>query len=33
MAMFKMELLELLRKADGADVDFLREGYGCLPRR
>jgi hypothetical protein len=28
-----MDLLELLRKADGGDVDFLREGYGCSPRR
>jgi hypothetical protein len=26
VAVSKMELLELLRKADGADVDFLREG-------
>jgi putative transposase len=26
----KMELYELLRKADGADVDFLREGVRTL---
>ena len=30
MAVSKMELLELLRKADGADVDFLREGVRVL---
>jgi hypothetical protein len=29
----KMELSELLRKADGADVDFLREGSAPWPRR
>jgi putative transposase len=28
----KMELYELLRKADGADVDFLREGVRTLAR-
>jgi putative transposase len=26
----KMELYELLRKADGADIDFLREGVRSL---
>jgi hypothetical protein len=26
----KMELYELLRKAEGADVDFLREGVRTL---
>ena len=30
VAVSKMELLELLRKADGADVDFLREGVRVL---
>jgi putative transposase len=30
MAVTTMELLELLRKADGADVDFLREGVRVL---
>ena len=30
MAVSKMELLELLRKADGGDVDFLREGVRVL---
>jgi hypothetical protein len=33
MAVTAMELLELLGKADGADVDFLREGCGCWRRR
>jgi hypothetical protein len=33
MAVTTMELLALLRKADGGDVDFLREGCGCSPRR
>ena len=33
MAVTTMDLLELLRKADGADVDFLREACGCSPRR
>jgi hypothetical protein len=33
MAVTTMDLLELLRKADGADVDFLREGCGCWLRR
>jgi hypothetical protein len=28
-----MELYELLRKAEGADVDFLREGCAPSPRR
>jgi len=28
-----MELYELLRKAEGADVDFLREGVRTSPRR
>src|SRR5215207_1837120 len=30
MAVTTMDLLELLRKADGADVDFLREGVRVL---
>jgi putative transposase len=30
MAVTTMELLELLRKADGGDVDFLREGVRVL---
>ena len=30
MVVSKMELYELLRKADGADVDFLREGVRTL---
>jgi len=30
MAVTIMELMELLRKADGADVDFLREGVRVL---
>src|SRR5215216_4556632 len=30
MAVTTMELMELLRKADGADVDFLREGVRVL---
>jgi len=29
----KMELLELLSKAEGGDVDWLREGCGSWPRR
>jgi hypothetical protein len=33
MAVTTMELKELLRKVEGADVDFLREGCGCSPRR
>ena len=33
MAVSKMELLELVRKAEVGDVDFLREGSGCWPRR
>ena len=30
MVVSKMELYELLRKADGADIDFLREGVRTL---
>ena len=30
MAVTTMELLELLRKADGSDIDFLREGVRVL---
>ena len=30
MAVSKMELLELVRKAEGGDVDFLREGVRVL---
>jgi putative transposase len=30
MAVTTMELLELLRKVDGGDIDFLREGVGVL---
>ena len=30
MVVSKMELYELLRKAEGADVDFLREGVRTL---
>jgi hypothetical protein len=30
MAVTTMELLELLRKADGGDIDFLREGVRAL---
>ena len=30
MVVSKLELYELLRKADGADVDFLREGVRTL---
>ncbi len=33
MAITKMELLELVRNAEGGDVDFLREGGGCWRRR
>jgi hypothetical protein len=33
VVVFKMELYELLRKADGADIDLLREGCGPWPRR
>jgi hypothetical protein len=30
MAVTTMELMELLRKVDGGDIDFLREGVGVL---
>jgi putative transposase len=30
MAVTTMELIELLRKADGGDIDFLREGVRVL---
>jgi hypothetical protein len=33
VAVSKMELLELVSKAEGGDVDFLREVSGCWPRR
>jgi hypothetical protein len=33
MAVTTMELMELLRKVDGGDIDFLREGYVCSPGR
>ena len=33
MVVSKMELYELLRKADGADIDFPREGVRTLARR
>jgi hypothetical protein len=29
----KMELYELLRKADGADVDFFVKGFARSPKR
>jgi hypothetical protein len=33
VAVSKMELLELVRKAEAGDVDLLREVFGCWPRR
>jgi hypothetical protein len=33
MAVTTMELMELLRKADDGDIDFLRKGCGCWPKR